>query len=109
LAVCGLTWSITTMVTGAVDGLASLFSLRLVLGLGEGATSPAATRALSNWTSLASRGVAVGITHAARRLGTGASASIVALLPVPTGPPARDPPGITCLAVVGPLDRVKVP
>src|SRR5215469_18412529 len=80
LAVCGLTWSITTMVTGAVSGLASLFSVRLVLGMGEGATLPAATRALSNWTSLASRGVAVGITHAAGRLGAGASAPIVAFL-----------------------------
>jgi MFS family permease len=80
LAVCGLTWSITTMATGAVGGLASLFSVRLVLGMGEGATLPAATRALSNWTSLASRGVAVGITHAAGRLGAGASAPIVALL-----------------------------
>src|SRR6516225_5697064 len=80
LTVCGLTWSITTMATGAVVGLASLFSVRLVLGMGEGATFPAATRALSNWTSLGSRGVAVGITHAAGRLGAGASAPIVALL-----------------------------
>jgi MFS family permease len=80
LAVCGLTWSLTTMSTGAVSGLASLFAVRLVLGIGEGATLPAATRALSNWTSLASRGVAVGITHAAGRLGAGASAPIVAFL-----------------------------
>jgi MFS family permease len=54
--------------------------VRLVLGMGESATLPAATRALSNWTSLAARGTAVGITHAAGRLGAGASAPIVALL-----------------------------
>jgi len=78
LTVCGLTWSITTIVTGAVTGLASLFAVRLVLGMGEGATLPAVTRALSKWTSLASRGTAVGITHAAGRLGAGASAPIVA-------------------------------
>jgi MFS family permease len=80
LTVCGLVWSITTMVTGAVTGLATLFGVRLVLGMGEGATLPAATRALSKWTSLAARGTAVGITHAAGRLGAGTSAPIVALL-----------------------------
>ena len=80
LTVCGLVWSITTMVTGAVTGLASLFAVRFVLGMGEGATLPAATRALSKWTPLTSRGTAVGITHAAGRLGAGASAPIVAFL-----------------------------
>ena len=80
LTVCGLTWSITTIVTGAVTGLVSLFAVRLVLGMGEGATLPAVTRALSKWTSLAARGTAVGITHAAGRLGAGASAPIVAFL-----------------------------
>jgi MFS family permease len=80
LTVCGLAWSVTTMATGAVTGLGSLFAVRLVLGMGEGATLPAATRALSNWTSLASRGLAVGITHAAGRLGAGAAAPIVAFL-----------------------------
>lgn len=80
LTVCGLAWSATTIVTGAVTGLASLFAVRFVLGMGEGATLPAATRALSRWTPLASRGTAVGITHAAGRLGAGASAPIVALL-----------------------------
>jgi MFS family permease len=80
LTICGLVWSITTMATGAVTGLVSLFAARFVLGMGEGATLPAATRALSNWTSPASRGSAVGITHAAGRLGAGASAPIVAFL-----------------------------
>jgi MFS family permease len=80
LTVCGLAWSITTIATGAVTGLASLFGVRLVLGMGEGATLPAATRALSKWTSLEARGTAVGITHAAGRLGAGTTAPIVALL-----------------------------
>src|ERR1700675_678526 len=34
LTFCGLAWSITTMATGAVGGLASLFAVRLVLGMG---------------------------------------------------------------------------
>jgi MFS family permease len=80
LTVCGLVWSITTMATGAVTGLASLFAARFVLGMGEGATLPAATRALSNWTAPPTRGLAVGITHAAGRLGAGAAAPIVAFL-----------------------------
>jgi MFS family permease len=80
LTVCGVTWSLTTIATGAVTGLVSLFAVRCVLGMGEGATLPAATRALSKWTSLAARGKAVGITHAAGRLGAGASAPIVAVL-----------------------------
>jgi MFS family permease len=80
LMVCGLAWSVTTMLTGAVRGLVSLFAVRLALGMGEGATLPASTRALSKWTSLASRGTAVGIAHSAGRLGAGAAAPIVALL-----------------------------
>lgn len=80
LTVCGLAWSFTTMATGAVTGLVSLFTARFVLGMGEGATLPAATRALSNWTSPVSRGAAVGMTHAAGRLGAGLSAPIVAFL-----------------------------
>ena len=80
LTVCGLAWSITTIATAAVSGLVSLFAVRLALGMGEGATLPAAARALSKWTSLASRGTAVGLTHSAGRLGAGASAPIVAFL-----------------------------
>jgi MFS family permease len=80
LTVCGLAWSITTIVTAAVSGLASLAAVRCVLGMGEGATLPAATRALSNWTALASRGTAIGITHAAGRVGSAATAPVVAFL-----------------------------
>src|SRR5215469_2376660 len=52
LTVCGLAWSLTTIATGAVTGLASLFTVRFALGMGEGATLPAATRAVSKWTPL---------------------------------------------------------
>jgi MFS family permease len=38
LTVCGLAWSITTIATGAVTGLVSLFAVRFALGMGEGAT-----------------------------------------------------------------------
>lgn len=80
LTVCGLAWSITTIATGAVTGLVSLFGVRLALGMGEGATLPAATRALSKWMPIEARGTAIGATHAAGRAGAGMAAPIVALL-----------------------------
>ena len=80
LTVCGLVWSLTTIATGAVTGLASLFGVRLVLGMGEGATLPAATRAVSKWIPVDKRGTAIGATHAAGRLGAGTAAPIVAFL-----------------------------
>ncbi len=81
LTVCEVAWSITTIVTGAVSGL--VFAVCRALCARhqrKGATLPAATRALSNWTSLASRGTAIRITHAAGRVGAGAAAPIVAFL-----------------------------
>src|SRR5260370_20637552 len=80
LTVCGLVWSRTTIATGAVTGLASLFGVRLVLGMGEGATLRGATRAVSKWTPIEKRGAAIGATHAAGRLGAGSAAPIVAFL-----------------------------
>jgi MFS family permease len=80
LTVCGLWWSLTTIATAAVTGLVSLFSVRCVLGMGEGATLPAANRALSKWTGLATRGTAIGVTHAAGRVGAAAAAPLVAFL-----------------------------
>lgn len=80
LAACALVWAATTLLTGAVGGLASLFAVRLVLGAGEGATLPAATRAMTSWMSRNLRGVAQGITHSASRLGAAITAPIVAFL-----------------------------
>src|SRR5258708_34715378 len=71
LTVCGLAWSLTTIATGAVTGLASLFGVRLVLGMGEGATLPAATRAISKRTPIQKRGNPIAATHDAGRLDTG--------------------------------------
>src|SRR6201996_7315091 len=62
LAVCAMLWAVTTLLTGAVTGLATLFAVRLVLGMGEGATLPAATRGMNRWVSWAPRGNATGIT-----------------------------------------------
>lgn len=80
LAVCALLWAVTTLLTGAVTGLATLFAVRLVLGMGEGATLPAATRAMTRWMSASARGIAQGITHSASRLGAAVTAPVVAIL-----------------------------
>src|SRR5260370_22629908 len=40
LTVCGLAWSLTTIATGAVTRLASLFAVRFLLGTGGGAALP---------------------------------------------------------------------
>src|SRR5690349_23129459 len=47
LGVSGIIVVASTAATGAVGGLATLFAARLVLGIGEGATFPTATRAMA--------------------------------------------------------------
>ncbi len=51
LFVCGLIWVSATILTGLTGGIVSLFLARLLLGFGEGATFPVATRAMQNWTA----------------------------------------------------------
>jgi sugar phosphate permease len=80
LFVCGLFWSAATILTGLTGGLVSLFAARLLLGFGEGATFPAATRAMQNWTLPARRGFAQGITHSFARLGNAVTPPAVAFL-----------------------------
>ena len=63
LSVCGVVWAGATMMTGLAQGFVSLVLARVLLGFGEGATFPAATRAMSNWTASSRRGFAQGITH----------------------------------------------
>ena len=80
LFVCGLVWSSATILTGFAGGLASLFLVRLLIGVGEGATFPVATRAMHSWTSPDRRGFAQGLTHAFSRLGNALTPPIVAWL-----------------------------
>src|SRR6266851_4339132 len=80
LFVSGLMVCAATAATGAVGGLASLFAARLALGIGEGATFPTATRAMSVWTPEARWGFAQGITHAFARIGNAVTPPLVAML-----------------------------
>jgi MFS family permease len=69
LLVCSLIWALATILTGLSTGLISMLAARLLLGVGEGATFPAATSAMSRWFAASRRGFAQGITHAAARVG----------------------------------------
>jgi len=78
LFVCGIVWAASTAATGLVGGLISLLAVRFILGLGEGATFPTATRAMTNWLSQEKRGFAQGITHSFARAGNAVTPPIVA-------------------------------
>lgn len=82
LTICSLIWAVATVLTGLATGLASMLVARVLLGLGEGATFPTATRAMSNWTAPHRRGFAQGITHAFARIGNAITPPIVTWLMV---------------------------
>jgi MFS family permease len=82
LFACGLVWAAATILTGLAGSFMLLFLVRLMLGFGEGATFPVATRAMQAWTPPDRRGFAQGITHAFARFGNAVTPPIVAWLVV---------------------------
>jgi MFS family permease len=80
LTVSALVWGVATLLTGIVTGLASMLGARLLLGFGEGATFPTATRAMSDWVPEGKRAFAQGITHSSSRLGNALTPPLVAWL-----------------------------
>jgi MFS family permease len=80
LTICGVVWAIATIMTGLVDGLYSLLAARVLLGLGEGATFPVATRAMASWLPGGKAGFAQGITHASARIGNALTPPLVVAL-----------------------------
>ena len=80
LFLCGLIWSAATVLTGFTGSLTTLFLARILIGVGEGATFPVATRAMQAWTPPGRRGFAQGITHAFARLGNALTPPLVAWL-----------------------------
>ncbi|MBV9251807.1 MAG: MFS transporter [Acetobacteraceae bacterium] len=82
LFLCGFIWAVATVLTGLAGGLISLFFARVLLGIGEGATFPGATRAMQSWVTDDRRGFAQGITHASARLGNAITPPVVAWLMV---------------------------
>ncbi len=80
LTASAVIWGSATLLTGKANGLAALVCARLLLGFGEGATFPTATRAMSDWLPEKKRGLGQGITHASARLGNALTPPIVAWL-----------------------------
>ena len=80
LTICGIVWAGATIMMGLSAGFASMIVARVILGLGEGATFPTATRALSDWAPASLRGFVQGITHAFSRLGNTLTPPLVAWL-----------------------------
>ena len=78
---CGVVAAATAL-TGAVNGFAALFAVRLALGLGEGATFPTATRAMTSWIPESRWGFAQGITHSFSRIGNALAPPLIAWMAV---------------------------
>jgi MFS family permease len=85
LIVCGLVWAAATALSGMTTGLVSMLIARVLLGLGEGATFPAATSAMSRWVPKGQRGWAQGVTHAAARVGNAVAPVIIVFVMVGHG------------------------
>ena len=80
LTICGLVWATGTVLTGFVGGLLSLVAARVLLGIGEGATFPAATSAMAGWVPQDQRGYAQGMVHSFSRLANTITPPLVVVL-----------------------------
>src|SRR4029077_18978755 len=80
LAVSAIIWGAATLLTGVAGGLVAILFARVLLGFGEGATFPTATRAMSDWTPPGKRAFAQGLTHSSAQLGNALTPPLVALL-----------------------------
>jgi MFS family permease len=80
LFLCGLIWGTATMLTGLAGSLVSLFLVRVMLGFGEGATFPTATRAMQSWVAVEKRGFAQGLAHAFARFANAVAPPLMVVL-----------------------------
>lgn len=80
LTISAVIWASATLFTGLVTSLGTMVFARVMLGFGEGATFPTATRAMSDWTPAGKRAFAQGITHSCARLGNAITPPLVVWL-----------------------------
>jgi MFS family permease len=80
LTISAVIWALATLLTGLAGSLRLMLSARVLLGFGEGATFPTATRAMSDWTAQENRGFAQGIAHSSARLGNALTPPLVVWL-----------------------------
>lgn len=60
-------WSLMTSATAFATGMASLFMIRFIFGLGEAGAFPTASRAMQMWFPRSERGLVQGVTHCLSR------------------------------------------
>jgi MFS family permease len=75
-----LTWAAATLLTGISTGFSAMLMSRILLGVGEGATFPIATRAMCDWIPKRKRAFSQGLTHASSRLGAAFTPPLVTWL-----------------------------
>jgi MFS family permease len=80
LTLCAIIWGGATLLTGIAGSFLTIVAARVLLGFGEGATFPTATRAMSDWFPADKRGFSQGITHSSARLGNALTPPLVAWL-----------------------------
>ena len=80
LTISALIWGGATLVTSLASTFNAMLVARVVLGFGEAATFPIATRAMCEWVPARKWAFAQGITHSSSRLGTAITPPLVAWL-----------------------------
>src|SRR5713226_8959743 len=80
LTVSAVIWAGATLATGFAGTFTTIVIARVLLGFGEGATFPTATRAMSDWAPASKHGFVQGVTHSAARLGNAITPPLVAWL-----------------------------
>jgi MFS transporter, ACS family, hexuronate transporter len=73
-------WSVACALHGFAHGLALLVLARLLLGMGEGAAFPAATRVIAEWLPATDRAMAMGIINAGTALGSVLAPPLIGLI-----------------------------
>ncbi len=73
-------WSVACALHGFAHGLVLLVLARLLLGMGEGAAFPAATRVIAEWLSATERATAMGIINAGTAVGSVLAPPLIGLV-----------------------------
>jgi ACS family hexuronate transporter-like MFS transporter len=73
-------WSVACALHGLAHGLPLLVLARLLLGMGEGAAFPAATRVIAEWLPATQRATAMGIINAGTALGSVLAPPLIGLV-----------------------------
>ncbi|WP_252263650.1 MFS transporter [Paracidobacterium acidisoli] len=73
-------WSLACALHGFAQGLTMLIAARLLLGMGEGAGFPAATRVIAEWLPATQRATAMGLINAGTAFGSVLAPPLIGLI-----------------------------